>query len=123
MPPKEAREAVFPAHAGMNRVVHQWRAPQVVRDYLESADESLQEAARAAIVAAARDESAWAATHAARAAANISNAAWKAARAAAWAAESAAWKTARGAAWETGWEAARKDFNARVEALFGEEKQ
>ena len=71
------------------RVLHLWNAPEVVRQYLETGDESIKDAARDAAWAAARD-AAWAA-------------AWDAARDAAWAAARAA---ARDAAWAAAWDAA-----------------
>jgi hypothetical protein len=88
-------------------VIHLWDAPQVVRDFLTTGDESLRAAARAAAGAAAWDAAraaaraaAWAAAwDAARAAARA--AAWDAARAAAWdAARAAAGDAARAAAWD-----------------------
>ena len=54
-------------------VIHRWEAPDVVRQYLETGDESLRDAARAAAWDAARDAA--------------GAAAWDAARAAAWDAE------------------------------------
>ena len=78
------------------KVIHLWDAPRVVKDYLETGDESLRAAARDAAWAAARDaarDAAWAAARdaagaAARAATRAAarDAAWAAARAAAWAA-------------------------------------
>ena len=71
-------------------VAHLWNMPQIVREYLETQDESKQAAAWAAAGAAA-----WAATRAATRAATQA-AAW----AAAWAATRAAtWAAARAAAW------------------------
>ena len=67
-------------------VIHLWNAPEVVRQYLETGDESLRSAARSAARAAARSAARAAARDAARAAAG--DAAW-----AAW----AAWE-----AWEAG---------------------
>ncbi len=79
------------------RVAHRWDMPAVVRQYLETLDESLRSAAERAAWAAARS--------AARAAA------WAAARAAAWAAaDSAAWAAARSAA--------RSDLAQRVYSAF-----
>ena len=69
-------------------VAHLWDMPDVVRRYLETGDESLRDAARAAARAAARDDAWAAARDAAGAAARA--AAW----AAAWAAEPA-WQVAR----------------------------
>jgi hypothetical protein len=94
------------------RVIHLWDAPVLVRQYLETGDESLREAARQAAWEAAQ-EAAWeaaqeAAWEAARAAAVA--AAWAATRDAAWAAarESAmeATQAARAAEWAAVWEAA-----------------
>ena len=78
-------------------VLHLWDAPQVVKDFLASGDESLRAAARAAALAAARDAASAAARDAAW------DAAWDAARDAALAAASAA---ARAAAWDAAWAAA-----------------
>jgi hypothetical protein len=74
-------------------VLHLWEAPDVVKRYLRTGDESLRAAAWAA---------AWDAARAA---------AWDAARAAAWdaaraAAGDAAWDAARAAAWDAAWDAA-----------------
>src|SRR5574343_1569556 len=89
-------------------VIHLWDAPQVVRDYLTTGDESLRAAARDAAWAAARD--------AARAAARA--AAWAAARDAAWAAAwDAAWEAARAAARAAAWDAARAAQRERFERL------
>ena len=87
-------------------VIDLWDAPDVVREYLETGDESL----RAAAGDAARD-AAW---DAARTAAG--DAAWAAARDAAWAAartaaRDAARTAARTAAWDAAWAAARTAAN------------
>ena len=75
-------------------VIHLWHAPAVVREYLETGDQSKRAAARAA----ARD-AAWAAAM---------DAAWAAAMDAAWAAaRDAARGAARGAAWAAARDAAR----------------
>jgi hypothetical protein len=80
------------------QVIHLWDAPAIVRQYLETGDESIRVAARTAASAAART--------AARAAAM--NAAWAAAMDATWAAaRDAARATARDAAWAAAWAAAR----------------
>ena len=119
-------------------VIHKWDAPQVVRDYLTTGDESLRDVARAA---------AWGATWDAERAATELAAAWDAARAAAeraaerdiargavwdaaWESERAAaergvaWNAARGVAWSAARAAARdaqrKQFNAMVAAKFAE---
>ena len=111
-------------------VLHLWDAPQVVKDFLASGDESLRGAARAAARGAARGAASAAAMDAAWAAAM--DAAWAAARAAAraaawdaaWAAamdaamdaardaaraaaRAAAWDAAWAAAWDAAWDAAR----------------
>lgn len=81
-------------------VIHLWDAPRVVRQYLETGDESLRDAAGSAAKAAAE-----AATWAAAAAAG---AAWAAAGAAAWdawAAARAAAGAARDATWAAAWAA------------------
>jgi hypothetical protein len=79
------------------QVIHLWDAPDVVRQYLETGDESLRSAARSAAESAARSAAESAARSAAR------SAAWSAAESAAWsaaesAAESAAWSAAESAA-------------------------
>jgi hypothetical protein len=84
-------------------VIHLWDAPPVVRQYLETGDESLRDAARDAAWDAARD-AAW-------------DAAWDAARDAAWAAaRAAAWAAARDAAWD----AQKTKFAEMVDAKFSE---
>ena len=72
-----------------SQVLHLWDAPEVVRRYLETGDESLRAAAWDATSAAARDTAKDAAKDATR------DAAWDAAWAAAWV---AAWAAARVAA-------------------------
>ena len=74
-------------------VIHLWDAPAVVREYLETGDESKRDAARDAAWDAARD----AAREAARAAAR---------------------DAAREAAWEAAWDAATKRFNDDVAERF-----
>ena len=74
-------------------VIHLWDAPQVVRDYLTTGDESVRDGTR---------DDAWAAARAA-----AWDAAWEAARAAA---RDAAWEAARDAAWEAAWDAQRERF-------------
>ena len=113
-------------------VIHMWDAPQVVRDYLTTGDETLRAAAMAAADAAARAAAmdaamaaAWdAAMDAAMAAADAAAraAAMDAARAAARAAAmAAAWDAARAAAWDAAWDAAmdaqRKRFADMVNDL------
>ena len=88
----------FARHCALS-VIHLWAAPDVVRRYLETGDESLRAAAR---------DAAWdAAWDAARAAAR--DAAW----AAAW---DAAWDAARAAAWD----AHKTKFAEVVDAKFKE---
>jgi hypothetical protein len=86
----------FARHCALS-VIHLWDAPPVVRQYLETGDESLRAAARDAARAAARA----AARDAARAAAR--DAAWAAAGAAA---RDAAWAAAGDAAGDAAWAAA-----------------
>ncbi len=92
------------------QVIHLWDAPDVVRQYLETGDESLRDAAWAAAWdaawAAARD-AAWAAARAA---------AWAAARDAAW---DAAWAAARAAAWDAKIEEYAAEFERRALAAMG----
>ena len=94
-------------------VLHLWDAPEIVKRYLETGDESIRaaamDAARAAAWAAARDAAWDAAWDAARAAAR--DAARDAAWAAAWA---AAWDAARAAAWAAAWDAATKEIESLV---------
>ena len=103
-------------------VIHLWDAPSLVRQYLETGDESLREKAGAASKAAAWDSSAgaaaWAAAWAASKAAawNVSkDAAWTASKAAAWA---AAWTASKAAAWTAAWAAARELQTKRFVELF-----
>jgi hypothetical protein len=90
-------------------VLHLWDAPDVVKKYLETGDESLRAAAWAAAWDAARD-AAWDAAGAAAgdaAGAAAGDAAGAAAGAAAWdAARDAAWDAARDAAGAAAWDAA-----------------
>ena len=101
-------------------VVHLWDAPQVVKDYLVTGDESLRASAWAAAMAAAwaaaswaaaRDAASWAAARAAASWAAARGAARAAAWAAAWAA--ASWAAARDAARD----AACGAQNARLESM------
>ena len=85
------------------QVVHLWDCPKIVKDFLETGDESLRDSAWAA----ARD-AAWAAARAA-------------ARAATWdAARDAAWDAARAATWDAARDAARDAFTEKVRAHFSE---
>ncbi len=122
-------------------VIHMWEAPYVVKQYLQTGDEALRDAASDAAKGAASDAAwaaAWAAAKgAARGAARgaASDAAWAAARGAArdaaWAAARAAARgaakgaasdAARGAARDAAWAAARgaqrNQFKAAVDAAF-----
>ncbi len=94
----------FARHCALS-VIHLWDAPQVVRDYLTTGDESLRDAAWDAAWAAARD------------------AAWDAARAAAWAAardaaRAAAWAAAWAAARDAAWDAHKAEFKRMVDEAF-----
>jgi hypothetical protein len=83
-------------------VAHLWDMPDVVRQYLETGDESLRAAARDAAMAAAWD------------------AAWDAARdAARAAARDAAWAAARDAAWDAAMAAARDELERLVNEAWG----
>ena len=99
-------------------VIHLWTAPPVVREYLETGNPELRDAAWAAARDAAR-AAAWAAAWAAaRAAAR--DAAWAAARAAARdAARDAAWAAARDAARDAAGAAARDAARAAAWAAAG----
>ena len=103
------------------QVVEKWNAPAVVREYLETGNESFRYAANAA--AAGYD--AWAAECAANDAWDAANDAWAAecaARAAAWAAANDAWVAARAAARAAAWvasrDAQRKKFKQMISAAF-----
>ncbi len=102
-------------------VIHLWDAPDVVKQYLQTGDKALRDAAWAAAWDVARD-AAWAAARSAARAA-----AWAAARAAAWdvawdVASAAAWDVASAAAWDVASAAARAaqrdKFKAAVDAAF-----
>jgi hypothetical protein len=98
-------------------VIHLWKAPDVVSQYLETGDEALRKDARKAAGAAqeaAAEAAAWAAQEAAAEAA--------AAGAAAWAAAGAAQEAAAGAAaWAaTSWGAARAAQNERLTKMVEE---
>ena len=90
-------------------VAHLWDMPQVVREYLETGNESKRGAAGAAAWGAAWD----AVRDAARAAARA--AAWGAARAAA---RAAARDAAGAAAWGAAWDVQRDHFQRMVEQAF-----
>jgi hypothetical protein len=100
-------------------VAHLWDMPKIVRDYLTKLDEGKRAAAQYAALDAAQDAANWAADAAwAAAVAAADAAAWYAAvrTAAARAADCAAARTAA-------LDAARVDFNARVELAFQEMTQ
>jgi hypothetical protein len=90
------------------QVIHLWDAPQIVREYLETGDESKRDAACAAAWAEARDAAC--------------AASWDAACAAAW---DASWDAARDAARAAAWDAActahRNKFAEMVQAAFNSE--
>jgi hypothetical protein len=110
------------------QVIHLWDAPEVVKCYLETGDESFRDAARNATRAAAGGDAwvAWAAVNATWAAANAAWAAWYAARSAGHAARDAwaAWYAARSgghAARDAGHaarDAQRAKFKQMVDAAF-----
>ena len=97
------------------QVIHLWDAPEVVRLYLESGDESLRDASGdasgAASWAASRAVS-WDASWTASRAASW-DASWAASRAASWA---AAWAAAGAASWDASRDAHRNQFLLLVEA-------
>jgi hypothetical protein len=108
----ERADQIFRRFARLVAWTHldKWDAPEIVRQWLETGDESIRDAARDAAWAAAGD-AAWAAAgDAARAAAWAAardaarDAAWDAARAAA---RDAAWAAAGAATWDAAWDAAR----------------
>lgn len=88
------------------QVIHLWDAPPVVREYLETGNESLRDAAWAAA------DAEWAAADAAKAAAWAAASAAGAATPAAWAAADAAWAAADSAH--------RNHFQSLVDAEFNE---
>ena len=106
-------------------VIHLWDCPRIVKEYLETGDESKRAAARDAAWDAARAaarDAAWAAAwdaawDAARDAAR--DAAWAAARDAAWA---AARDAARDAAWDAAWDAQKKMLDKMVLAAIEKQK-
>lgn len=98
------------------RVIHLWDAPDVVKQYLETGDETLREAAGAAAGAAAWDAVGNAVGNAARAAAWA--AAWAAARAAA---RGDAGGAARAATWAAAWDDAGADQLKHLKAMIERE--
>jgi hypothetical protein len=117
-------------------VAHMWKMPTVVRQFLETGEESSRAAAGAAARAAAWDAAraaarpaarpaAWAAAEAASRAAAW-DAAWDASRAAAratagFAAEAAAEDAVWAAAWDAAWDASRAAQEQRLVAMLIEE--
>ena len=93
-------------------VIHLWDAPTVIKEYLETGDESKRAAAWDAAAAAG-------AAGAARVAAGVAagDAAWAAAEVAVWAARAAVW-AAEAAAWAAKQTLYRGWFNEMVEAEF-----
>jgi hypothetical protein len=115
------------------QVIHLWNVPEIVRQYLETGDESIRDAAWSATWAAVGDAVGDAARAAARAAAGAAawaaardaaraaagTAAWDAARAAARAAAwDAAWAAARDAAGAAAWDAQNAELDRRLRRLF-----
>src|SRR5271166_1776269 len=111
-------------------VIHLWNAPDIVREYLETGDESKQSAARSAAWYAARSSTDAAAAAASTALSSAEYTARSAARSAAWsaawyaewsAAESAAWYAAwyaaESAAWYAAWDAARSAAESAANEL------
>ena len=103
-------------------VIHLWNCPAITKQYLETGDVSMQDAAWSA----ARSAAQYAAQNAARSAAD---AAWSAAQYAAWrAAQYAAWYATGAAdaaqsAADAAWSAIREQFNAVVEEAFIEQEK
>ena len=96
-------------------VIEKWDAPEIVRRYLETGDESIREAAWDAACDVACDDACDAARYAAGAAA------WASAGAAAWAsAGAAAWAAAGDAAGYAAWAAAGDAQNERLEKMLCE---
>jgi hypothetical protein len=85
------------ARAQALSVIQNWDAPEVVKQYLTTGDESIRSAAESATWSAA-----WSATW---------SAAWNAAQSAAW---NAAWNAAESAAWNAAW----NTFNSRIYTMF-----
>jgi len=99
------------------QVIHLWNAPQVVKEYLKTGDESLRDDAWAATGAAAGDASWDAARAAARAAAWAATwaSAWDAARAAVRDAVRDAARAASGdAAWAAAWDKQNRKFTQLI---------
>jgi len=97
------------------QVIHLWDAPEVVRQYLETGDESLRAAAWAAAHAAARDAAQAAARDAAQAARDAAQAAGDAAQAAGDAAQAVARVAAWNAAQATSYAAEIEKYTAELE--------
>ena len=120
-------------------VIHLWNCPAITKQYLETGDVSMQDAAWSAARSAAQYAAQNAARSAAGAAQSAADAAWSAARSAAqyatgaaWSAADAAWSAAD-AAWsaadaaqsaaDAAWSAIREQFNAVVEEAFIEQEK
>ena len=97
-------------------VAHLWSMPEIVRDYLETGDESMRSAASAAATSDAAWDAANAVASAAASAAAASAATWDATSDAAWnaaraaATSDAAWNAARAAARAAASDAAREKY-------------
>jgi len=105
-------------------VAHLWDMPDIVREWLETGDETKRLAAESAAESAARSAASPAASSAARSAARSAAelAAWSAAWLAAWfvaesAARSAASPAARSAAWSAVWSAAWSAVDSAAEKM------
>ena len=104
-------------------VIHLWAAPEIVRQYLETGNETLRDAAEAAIRDAAMAAATGAPRAAARAAAeavirDAAGNAWAAARNAAWAAATGAtWAAATDAAWVAATDAQNDILTVMVHAI------
>ena len=128
-------------------VIHLWNCPAITKQYLETGDVSMQDAAWSAARSAAQyaaqnaaRSAAGAARSAADAAQSAADAAWSAAQNAArsaagaaqsaadaaWSAAGAAWRAAQYTAWsaaDAAWSAIREQFNAVVEEAFIEQEK
>ena len=99
-------------------VIHLWNCPAITKQYLETGDVSMQDAAWSA----ARSAAQYAAQNAARSAAGAAQSAADAA----WSAAGAAWRAAQYTAWsaaDAAWSAIREQFNAVVEEAFIEQEK
>jgi hypothetical protein len=120
----DAEQLLFDfARWAASQVLHLWKAPDVVTQFLATGNPSLRAAAWDSARDSARD-SAWGVARAA-----AGDAAGFAAGSAAWsaagdAARAAAWDATLGAAWDTAWDAEitkqRDEFKRRIDAAFAE---